>query len=107
MTWNKGLAAFVAISLAAAVAGCRPGDSSPDAAATEAEGHAPGSEAPAAAPPEVTYEPAFPADVSEEGLSEGDVAQQETVHSHGDEEHTHGDDETDHVHGGAQDDPPH
>ena len=64
---------------------------------------------PAAAPAEteaatvggVSYEPAYPAEVSEEGLSEADVAQQEGAHNHGEEAdhgeagHTHGDDDAD------------
>lgn len=66
---------------------------SPDPS-TEAEAPAPeaGSE-------EVAYEPAFPEDVSAEGLSDEDVAQQES-HSHGGEEHTHGEgeDHDDHEH---------
>jgi hypothetical protein len=42
----------------------------------------------------VTFEPAYPAEVSPEGLTEQDVTQQETPHSHdGGEEHTHGDEE--------------
>ena len=46
-----------------------------------------------------TYEPAYPAEVSAEGLTEEDIAQQEATHSHGDgEEHAHGD-EGDHAHG--------
>lgn len=48
---------------------------------------------------EVTYEPAYPEEVSEQGLSDTDVAQQET-HSHGGEEHSHGD--GDHSHGDGE-----
>ena len=53
--------------------------------------------APATSAPEdeVTYVPAYPEDVSDEGLSDEDVAQQE-AHSHGEEEHSHG--EEDHSH---------
>ncbi len=54
---------------------------------------------------EVAYEPAYPADVSSEGLSEEDVAQQDAGqspagHSHGGEAHSHdeGEDATDHDH---------
>ena len=40
--------------------------------------------------PEVSYEPAYPDDVSSEGLSEEDEAQQGELHSHGDGvEHRH------------------
>lgn len=42
-----------------------------------------------ASQPDVEYEPAYPSEVSSEGLSEGDVAQQETTHSHDDDEHSH------------------
>ena len=41
---------------------------------------------------QVEYEPAYPTDVSAEGLSEDDVSQHEAAHSHGEEEHTHGED---------------
>lgn len=60
-------------------------DHTPDAASEEAEA-APG--------PEVEYEPAYPEEVSPEGLSEADEAQQET-HTHGGTTHSHGDDEGD------------
>jgi hypothetical protein len=45
---------------------------------------------------EVTYEPAYPTEVSEEGLDEEDVTQQTTTHSHGGAEHSHGDGEHSH-----------
>lgn len=53
-----------------------------------------------------SYEPAYPADVSADGLTEEDVAQQVGTHSHGDgEEHSHAD-EAGHSHGGgAEHDP--
>lgn len=70
----------------------------------------PGPEAPAAAESpsvpaastEPAFEPAYPAEVSTEGLSEADVAQQHShdgaeAHSHGDDE-GHGDSEGDHGH---------
>lgn len=42
----------------------------------------------------VAYEPAYPTDVSAEGLSAQDVSQQEIPHRHdGGEEHTHGEGE--------------
>ncbi len=49
---------------------------------------------------EVAFEPAYPADVSAEGLSEEDVDQQKAGHSHGDATHTHGEEEdaADHDH---------
>ncbi|MCG8460847.1 MAG: hypothetical protein MI919_31570 [Holophagales bacterium] len=51
----------------------------------------------------VTYVPAYPADVSNEGLDSVDVAQQESLshgepgHDHGEDDHDHGED--DHGHG--------
>ena len=46
----------------------------------------------------VAYEPAYPDEVSDEGLSEEDVEQQEGEHTHGDgETHSH-DDEGEHGH---------
>lgn len=64
-----------------------------------------GSEASAtgSAEDEVAYEPAYPEEVSDEGLTEEDTAQQETAHSHdGEGEHSHGPDShsdgTDHEH---------
>ncbi|MDA8016911.1 MAG: hypothetical protein MPN21_05625 [Thermoanaerobaculia bacterium] len=46
---------------------------------------------------EVQYEPAYPADVSTEDLSDDDVAQQH-AHSHDSADHEHGE-EDDHEHG--------
>lgn len=47
---------------------------------------------PAAAESEVKFEPAYPTEVSAEGLAEKDVAQQQTPHSHdGGAVHAHGD----------------
>jgi hypothetical protein len=52
--------------------------------------------APSPTPTGVAFEPAYPADVSPEGLSQQDVTQQETPHSHdGGEEHTHADEKDD------------
>ncbi len=50
-------------------------------------------EAPATASPDagVAYEPAYPAEVSQEGLEDEDKTQQEASHSHGGEEHAHDD----------------
>lgn len=43
----------------------------------------------------VEFEPAYPEDVSAEGLSTEDISQQETQHSHdGGEAHSHGDNGT-------------
>ena len=57
--------------------------------------------------PAVEFEPAYPADVSSEELSEADVAQQET-HSHGDgEEHSHAEGDPEHGEEEGQDDHQH
>jgi hypothetical protein len=85
-----GAPLFAVLLLAGALAACGGGDERARAA---------GSETPAAATPNpvaggVAYEPAYPTEVSSEDLSESDVTQQETPHSHdGGEEHTHGDEE--------------
>lgn len=82
----------------------------PDAAAPPSDPPPPAAEAGAGG---VTYEPAYPEEVSSEGLSEGDVAQQEASHSQGaDEEHSHGGDEhthdaADHPHDGPEADHSH
>ncbi len=52
----------------------------------------------------VEYEPAYPAEVSGEGLSEEDVAQQQTGHSHDGGEHSHGPDGHSHDGGESSDD---
>ena len=52
---------------------------------------------------EVTYEPAYPADVSTEDLDTEDTAHQQT-HSHGVEEHSHGEDDHDHDESGSHED---
>ena len=55
---------------------------------------APEAEVPVAATgaAEVEYEAAYPEEVSEEGLTAGDVEQQEEAnHGHGDDTHAHGD----------------
>lgn len=49
----------------------------------------------------VSYEPAYPAEVSADGLDADDAAQQEQAHSHGGDEHSHG--EGAHEHGGDGD----
>ena len=109
--------------LTIAVVSCQSSEPEPPAPATEStapESTAPESTAAGAPTPspspgggemersseEVAYEPAYPADVSSEGLSEEDVAQQEAGlsrpgHSHGGDEHSHGD--GDHTHGEDED----
>jgi hypothetical protein len=84
------------LAVATVLAGCgRTAEQSPAA-------DAPAPAAAASPAATVAYEPAFPADVSAEGLSATDAAQQETPHSHeGGEEHTHAEekaDEGDHGH---------
>ena len=101
-------------SLVVLSVGCQNGESEQPSAAEE-----PAAAEAAAGPEEtgeagtepqatgVTYEPAYPTDVSDEGLSEEDAAQQQTTHSHdGGEEHAHGEGE-DHAHGEGDDDHAH
>lgn len=57
---------------------------SEDPAGSEASASTTGS-----AEDEVAYEPAYPEEVSSEGLTEEDTAQQEDTHSHGPDSHTH------------------
>ncbi len=94
--------------LTIAVVSCQSSEPEPPPAPA-AEPNATGSAAPdpvatdAPTPPaseEVAYEPAYPADVSSEGLSDEDEAQQKAGHSHGDATHSHGEDENqaDHDH---------
>lgn len=93
---NPVLLPLACILLALLSLACGPPASAPD---TE------DSEPPAAAathdgsesntPAEVTFEPAYPTDVSTEELDADDTAQQQT-HSHGDGEHSHGEGEHSH-----------
>lgn len=84
--------------------------STPDTAAPSAEASGTtGNDAPedtdAAA---VLYEPAYPTEVSSEELSQEDVAQQPSEHSHdGTEEHSHGDGSHDQGEEGSDDDHAH
>ncbi|HVR30992.1 MAG TPA: hypothetical protein VMS86_15835 [Thermoanaerobaculia bacterium] len=55
--------------------------------------------APSPTPQSVVYEPAYPEEVSEEGLSQDDVSQQQTSHRHdGSEAHAHDGDDGSHTH---------
>lgn len=74
--------------------GCGADDAAtaePPAASAEA------AEADAADSRDVEFEPAYPEEVSQEGLAAEDVRQQETPHGHGSEAHAH-DDEGAHAH---------
>lgn len=98
--------AAVALGLAGvALAGCGADDGAgadaPAASAVEATG-------------DVEFEPAFPEEVSSEGLTTEDVRQQEAAHGHGDEAHAHDDegdahahDDEDHAHDGEEEDHDH
>lgn len=100
MTRFRTIPLVAVILLAGALAACAGEPASP---ATDTS-DAPSQGAGAAEEPEVEYEPAFPEEVSSEGLSEADAAQQET-HGHDDgTTHTHGDEDAD-DHG--HDDGPH
>jgi hypothetical protein len=52
----------------------------------------------------VTYEPAYPEEVSAEALSDEDVSQQDAAHGHAEgAEHAHGDDQHSHGEGADHD----
>lgn len=82
----------LALALGVVAVACGAPDSA-DTSAAEAPGRQSGPEH----SEEVTYEPAYPADVSAEGLTEADVAQHET-HAHGDDGEEHDHDESTHAH---------
>lgn len=103
MTPKRILVPLSTLVLVLLTTGCRHGDrNEPPGAEEPVATEAPATTGEAAADPpaaDVTYEPAYPAEVSEEGLSEEDAAQQQTTHAHGGEEHSHadeGDDGHDH-----------
>jgi len=94
MTLTKTMVTFAAFNLVLTFAACAPSPSS----GPQAEQPVPVTEsgqqvAPSPVEEEVSYEPAYPEDVSEEGLTEEDVKQQEAGHSHGPgtEDHSHED----------------
>lgn len=92
MTSIKTSSVFVALALVLTLVACAPGSKSEP----QGEQSAPAVDTsePVAAPAaqEVTYEPAYPEEVSEEGLTDEDVEQQEAGHSHGPgADHTHDD----------------
>ena len=95
MTLNRRVPfSFSLLFIAALAIGCQSGASSEPAVEEPAAADASAAD--------VTYEPAYPTDVSEEGLSEDDTAQQQATHSHdGGEEHAHGEGE-DHPHGAGE-----
>lgn len=110
-TWTRTLltpallTSFLLLPLLAA--GCQQGEPEDPNAADET----PAAEAPtgtgeaAEAGEDVTYEPAYPTDVSDEGLTEEDTEQQmghghEGEHTHEDGNHEH---EGDHAHDGEHD----
>jgi hypothetical protein len=93
MTFTKTSSILAALALVLALVACAPSSKSepqgeqPTAAAESSETIAP----PAAE--EVSYEPAYPEEVSDEALTAQDVEQQEAGHSHGQgtKDHTHED----------------
>jgi hypothetical protein len=81
---NRTFAVAVAIVFAVALSGCGGRTAGPTGEALTPTGTS------ATAPGEVALEPAYPEEVSTEGLTEEDRAQQQP-HRHGDGEvHTHG-----------------
>lgn len=89
------LAAVVLGLAGVALAGCGGDDG--------ASAEAPAKSAEAADAGDIEFEPAYPDEVSPEGLTAEDVRQQETPHRHGGEAHAHEDEGEDHAHdeGGA------
>ena len=96
MTFTKANSILAVLILVFTLVACAPSSKSepqgepPDSADESSEHVA----APAAK--EISYEPAYPQDVSDEALTAEDVEQQEAGHSHGPgtEDHTHEDDTT-------------
>lgn len=89
--------AALAVLLVLAVA-CGGTAEAPDGAAAEpAATESSTADAPAGDAGEVSYEPAYPEEVSEEGLSEEDTAVQgSAAHDPGDDSHEHGEDSHEH-----------
>ena len=87
---------FLSLLLALISPACQQTASEETATDVQKPAAASDSNAVADSDPAVEYQPAYPTDVSSETLSEDDIAQQETTHSHdGSEEHAH-DDENGH-----------
>ena len=103
MTLTKTAATLAVPTLALTLMACAPSQKSepqgeqPVSAAESSEQVAPSTAE------EVTYEPAYPQDVSDEALTDEDVEQQEAGHSHGPgADHTH-EDGTDQTPDGSDD----
>lgn len=90
------LALTLALTSVATFVACT-GTTAPEEKAADDALSAPAGPADAA----VAYEPAYPEEVSAEGLSEEDAAQQAGEHAHGDETHNHGDGGEHHEHDDA------
>ncbi len=96
MTSTKTSSILPVLILILTLVACAPSSESepqgeqPTAAAESSETIAPPTEE------KISYEPAYPQDVSDEALTAEDVEQQEASHSHGPgtEDHTHEDDTT-------------
>ena len=96
MTFTRTGSILTVLSLVLTFVACAPSSKSEP----QGEQPAPATESsePVATPTveEVTYEPAYPQDVSDEVLTDEDVEQQEAGHSHGaGADHTHEDEATD------------
>ena len=104
MTLTKTWGSIAVFTLVLTVSACGPGSKSEPEAEQPAASESSQQVAPSTEEEEVIYEPAYPADVSEEGLTEEDVEQQEAGHSHGPgaEDHIH-EDETTHTPDGTDD----
>lgn len=95
MTKTQSVLLLTTLALTLFSTGCRQGK--PEKQPSADESAATAAQTTTAPTEEVAYEPAYPTDVSAEGLSDEDVAQQEFGHAHGGEEHSHGDGS--HTHG--------
>lgn len=89
MITKRLVTSFSILSLLLPTIGCQSEAPNESATGEPAAAEAPSAAEAEAAAADIGYEPAYPADVSEERLSEEDTAQQQSTHSHGGEEHSH------------------
>jgi hypothetical protein len=97
MIITKTLSSCVVLSLVLTLGACGPSPKSEPQGEQKAPTVDSSDEATAPIVDEVAYEPAYPEEVTDEGLTEEDQAQQEAGHSHepGTADHTHDDGSTD------------
>lgn len=103
MIFTKTLSSCVVLSLVLTLGACGPSPKSEPQAEQQVPTVDSSDEATAPIQEEVAYEPAYPEEVTNEGLTEEDQAQQEAGHSHGPgADHTH-EDETNQTPDGSDD----